>query len=286
MKRCSSDDMKVKRCSQCLSYKRKELFASDNRLKSRIGRICKKCQSEKSNELAENRKILYEGPIKKEKFCPGCNENKSSDKFGKNRRTSDGLASFCKECANARLRNLTILHSEGLFVHTDLVEKLCSRCKKMKSSEHFTRNKRLKSGLGSRCKECVSQIMKDERKAHPEKIKPDMRPWSSRTKRYSEYRLENKEKFSEKCKKYRARKKNSPICDLTEAQWELIKSTYNFCCYYCGKKTKLTQDHITPLSLGGTHSMDNIVPSCLSCNSRKGANPPPVPVQPMLKLGI
>lgn len=32
----------------------------------------------------------------------------------------------------------------------------------------------------------------------------------------------------------------------------------------------LTMDHVIPLSRGGDHSIDNIVPSCFSCNASKG----------------
>jgi 5-methylcytosine-specific restriction endonuclease McrA len=41
-------------------------------------------------------------------------------------------------------------------------------------------------------------------------------------------------------------------------------------CYYCGLERKLTQDHVVPLSKGGSHSKDNVVAACRSCNSSKG----------------
>ena len=33
---------------------------------------------------------------------------------------------------------------------------------------------------------------------------------------------------------------------------------------------RLTQDHVIPLSKGGQHIKENIVPACPSCNSKKG----------------
>lgn len=45
----------------------------------------------------------------------------------------------------------------------------------------------------------------------------------------------------------------------------------NFTCQYCGQRTSvLTIDHIIPRRLGGTHSWENLVAACPSCNHRKG----------------
>lgn len=75
------------------------------------------------------------------------------------------------------------------------------------------------------------------------------------------------------------------IRDLTEEQWEFIKTTYNYCCAYCGRKMqRLTIDHITPLSKGGAHTATNVVPACKSCNSKKCNRGPLIPVQPILGL--
>ena len=46
---------------------------------------------------------------------------------------------------------------------------------------------------------------------------------------------------------------------------------YNNKCVYCGKVTKLTPDHVLPLSRGGSNSIQNILPACKHCNSAKGA---------------
>lgn len=45
-------------------------------------------------------------------------------------------------------------------------------------------------------------------------------------------------------------------------------------CYYCGRELhpmSVIKEHKTPVSRGGSNSMDNIVASCVPCNSEKGA---------------
>lgn len=74
------------------------------------------------------------------------------------------------------------------------------------------------------------------------------------------------------------------IRDFSKEQWAFMQEKFNHRCAYCGKRSKgkLTQDHITPLSKGGNHTLSNIVPACQSCNSKKNVNKPIVPVQPLL----
>jgi 5-methylcytosine-specific restriction endonuclease McrA len=82
-----------------------------------------------------------------------------------------------------------------------------------------------------------------------------------------------------------ARRRGAPIRDLTAAQWQAIKDHFDHCCVYCGRHMqRLTQDHIIPLSKGGSHTMSNIVPACQSCNSRKGNREVVCPVEPLLRL--
>ena len=83
----------------------------------------------------------------------------------------------------------------------------------------------------------------------------------------------------------RARKRSAPRNDLTAAQWRAIKEHYNHSCVYCGRKMqRLTIDHIVPLSKGGSHTLQNVVPACQSCNSRKNSGPVLKPVQPLLLI--
>lgn len=109
--------------------------------------------------------------------------------------------------------------------------------------------------------------------ANPEKVRASK----------NRYYIRHREIYNGYVAQRRAAKAQSQHNDLTIEQWREIKAAYGYRCVYCGKKSqRLTQDHIIPLSQGGSHTASNIVPACKPCNSRKQAGSPPVPVQPML----
>jgi 5-methylcytosine-specific restriction endonuclease McrA len=83
-----------------------------------------------------------------------------------------------------------------------------------------------------------------------------------------QYRLNNRDKIAIVNQKRRAIKKQLPYT-LTITQWNTIKKHFNNSCAYCGKKSKLEQEHFIPLSKGGGYTECNIIPACRSCNSSK-----------------
>lgn len=94
----------------------------------------------------------------------------------------------------------------------------------------------------------------------------------------------NPDKIQAQGQRRRAAKRGATRRDFTAAQWKAMQEAFDHRCAYCNKRCKgrLTQDHITPISKGGQHTAFNIVPACLSCNSRKHDLDILCPVQPLL----
>ncbi len=79
-----------------------------------------------------------------------------------------------------------------------------------------------------------------------------------------ERKLENRAVFAR-----REREQNAPGWH-SDAEFELLVWLYQNRCAYCWQESDLTEDHVIPLVAGGGHEIENILPACKSCNSKKG----------------
>jgi 5-methylcytosine-specific restriction endonuclease McrA len=81
-------------------------------------------------------------------------------------------------------------------------------------------------------------------------------------------------------KKNAARRSKVSGGAVTPGEWDSILKFYNGLCAYCSKHEWEHLEHVIPLSKGGTHSPDNVVPSCASCNLSKGSKLIEPPLRP------
>jgi len=184
--------------------------------------------------------------------------------------------------------------------------KTCYECQIPQMLSAFNRNKNSTDGRRSQCRACQKkesvryhashkQQARDYYIAHRETIiarsarSQAMNPKAAKA-RKKKWASLHPEVHRAKEVRRRANKRNAPLNDLTAEQFAEIQAAYNFRCVYCPpncwrcahKRHKLTIDHITPLIAGGSNTVHNIVPACLSCNVKKHKGPAPVPIQPLL----
>lgn len=56
---------------------------------------------------------------------------------------------------------------------------------------------------------------------------------------------------------------------LTLREWDLLLLAYGNKCAYCDRCGEMTRDHVMPITKAGGDVIDNVVPACRPCNSRK-----------------
>ncbi|MEL6892926.1 MAG: HNH endonuclease [Actinomycetota bacterium] len=56
--------------------------------------------------------------------------------------------------------------------------------------------------------------------------------------------------------------------DLSNEQWHALCVAWGGCAY-CGDDSALQRDCVLAISRGGRYTVDNVVPSCRSCNASK-----------------
>lgn len=115
------------------------------------------------------------------------------------------------------------------------------------------------------------------RAANPEKVKAWGREWARKesskarkNKRRLEWRRANPLKAIEENQARRRLRANAPGRGVSAGQWRSAIEAHGGRCAYCGAKQKLCMDHVHPLSKGGAHDTDNILPACKRCNTSKG----------------
>jgi hypothetical protein len=59
------------------------------------------------------------------------------------------------------------------------------------------------------------------------------------------------------------------VNDLTDAQWDAIKTAWGGCAYCAVPSSSLQKDCVQAISRGGRYTLANVVPACGSCNASK-----------------
>lgn len=239
------------------------------------------------------------------KICRTCQREKPLTDFSIHQGINRGKfrtwpSSNCKPCASARavvVKRAMFAADPAKRVAATRRDQRTRRANPVSLEKLRTKDRRRHARHKIRRNANRALRAKAWRMAHPEAARARSQYWYRRLLAYyqtyrRQWNLQNRERYLantlQAAKRRRARLRGATINDLTTAQWLYIQWRQRHRCVYCGTHCPdaLTQDHITPLSKGGGHTLANVVGACRSCNSRKGTGAPPVAVQSMLPLGL
>jgi len=203
------------------------------------------------------------------KVCCTCKTIQDLNLFCKNKNNADGLSAQCKICAKS-YREL----------NKDKIKDYPSSSKQYKSNyydenkDHINFLRREKRTAEDAAKVKIKYNSDEE---YRQKVLNYNKNWYSKNKTYfckknKKYSSENSDyiylknrKRSEKLLKFK---------NITQVEIDELLNQYNHKCFYCNIEVKkginLHLDHKIPLSRNGEHSINNLAPSCKTCNLKKG----------------
>lgn len=211
------------------------------------------------------------------KKCSKCGETKPESEFFK--RGAAKLRAACKVCSNPPKKGTKP-----------------GRPSLLTQDEKFARHRE----SNRRWRECNSDYNREWRERNPnysrqwngenrDRVKATEQRWLStrpgyRSEKKRQWLVDNPGYATEMQRQWRARhpeaariknhirraRKRGSLTKFTHVEWAVLCARYDNCCLCCGIQSKLTPDHIVPLSRGGSNAIDNIQPLCMGCNLKKG----------------
>lgn len=193
------------------------------------------------------------------KYCSNknCKENNPQplSNFHKDKTTKDGYKCRCKSCLLAYAK------------------------------EYSDKNRELRAQKQREYYKCHGDIQRKAsnnwKKNNKEKVKEYTHKWYESNKEhksdyYKTYSQSNKEIILEKSRRQR-NKKYHIIDTFSEKDFQNKLVLENNKCFYCKcdlNSENMTRDHYIALSNGGSDKIENIVPCCSKCNSKKSNKSP------------
>lgn len=209
------------------------------------------------------------------KTCSKCGETKPDSEF------YTAPSFVCKGCKRsyshskyAPLKKETKLKRSQSYNSSG--QKRCKKCGKYQNTSEYSPHPTHWDRLDHICKSCHRADYFEHRSQRTDKSKPAQREWYTKNKDKKQkqgraWRQNNRDKAHIIWHRYKSKKYNAP-CTLTDQEWKDILDQYSHSCAYChASNVSLQKEHKIPVSRGGGFTKENIIPSCKSCNSRKGA---------------
>lgn len=235
--------------------------------------ICKKCQAT-SNALRKSDPDVYEAlkALRKqrrkarqlentapfEKICTCCGASKALTDFRERSRGLYGRTSECRACELGK----------GVLYRQENRVSINQRKRVSWSEKEFAPEER--QVAREKAKKWHSEN-KDRHNEYGRKYAAEHR--EEAVARATAWKKANPDKVRAISNRHRFQKQGSPS-PLSSNEWLEILEYFNHSCAYClVSSVPMTMDHLMPLSKGGHHSKDNVVPACRSCNCSKSNRP-------------
>lgn len=171
----------------------------------------------------------------KTKVCARCNKRKKIKSFRENNIIKSGYHSYCLTCESEYQKTKREKASKRrLISHDDVImeNKSCSLCGEIKHKTEFLLEKKVKSGLTSRCLECLRKEASTYKRNNPDKAYHLTHPdeWKNYYKEYK--RNYTTDPFNSKRQTLA-----SMLCKLINNKL-VKKPKKGTCCSDCGAKCK------------------------------------------------
>ena len=195
--------------------------------------------------------------------CSKCGEVKPVSEFSKGK-NKNGYKSHCKECVHkAYLADKERILKQHKDYYEENKEKYLSDCKRYRDSHREERKEYFAQYYIDNA-EHLKQKNRDHFQNLTEEQRQDVYAKANARRKNEQHRAYMRDK-----RQYRKALVDNLPSDFTKEQWLFVVQFFGNTCAYCGKKKKLTQEHIIPVSRGGGYTKNNIIPCCGSCNSSK-----------------
>lgn len=227
---------------------------------------------------------LFAQEVASEKACRKCEITKPLSEFCQKASEKDGLNSKCRSCAKIARHDWYLRNQE---------DQIAAATAYQKAHPEKAKEWQAKAQAKGRVKYAANQVAAyhENRDAICEKnreryatdteyramMRENARLGRERNPEYGlEYgrmhRAENPSAYRTHSANYRARKAEAEGSHTVE-EWEDRLDYFGHHCAYCLGHTSvvgtLAREHMIPLSRGGSNFIENIVPSCQPCNSKK-----------------
>lgn len=202
-----------------------------------------------------------------EKRCSKCRDYFLLSFFNKNKGTKDGYYSYCKKCESETRK--------------EAYQKNINHCREKKKAQaekfrdkNVIRSKEWYQKNKPHVKNRVMKYREKNLSAYKEYAKGWDLKNADKRKGYAKRFLQSpkgKEMIHRRNHNRKARIRGAKGTHTTQ-QWKDLKIKHNYTCLHCNREEpeiKLTEDHIIPISKGGSNDISNIQPLCQSCNSKK-----------------